>query len=73
MRSGLGGKEDEESNTFLIYERKRRPVRVAGIGIALAFWMFGWYPERQTIRKWALIQEKSGGGGKERKEAQCLF
>lgn len=70
----MDGKEGEESETFLIYERKRGSIRVAiSIGIALAFWMFGWYPERQTISKWALIQEKSGGGGKERKEAQCLF
>lgn len=69
----MDGKEGEESETFLIYERKRGSIRVASIGIALAFWMIGWYPERQAISKWALIQEKSGGGGKERKEAQCLF
>lgn len=43
---------------------------IPALGITLAFWMFGSYPERQAISKWALIQEK-WGRGIERKEAQC--
>jgi hypothetical protein len=65
---------DWKSETFLIHEGGEEGRKGGLLFKEISFWVFGLYPYRQAIRKWALIQEKWDGwvGWQQigRKEAQ---